>query len=105
MKRGYGVENVLRMLCKNEGYRETHNALLDVLDELKIMQLLGYEIRGYDIAIISDKKTSTKRLHERENVIKKEIISRIFRERRNEILEQLYNNNIFLYCLYIEKDL
>lgn len=43
------------MLSKNEWYHETHNAVLDALDELKIMQLLGYEIREYDIAIISDK--------------------------------------------------
>ena len=50
LKRGYGVEHVLRMLSKNEGYRETHNALLDALDELKIMQLLGCEIREYDVA-------------------------------------------------------
>ena len=77
------------MLCKNEGYRETHNALLDVLDELKIMQLLGYEIREYDIALISDKKTPVKRLAERENAVEGEInknrefISKIFRARRN----------------------
>ncbi|MCI8860506.1 MAG: hypothetical protein HFI71_13505 [Lachnospiraceae bacterium] len=50
LKRGYGVENVLRILSKNERYRETHNALLDALDKLKIMQLLGCEIREYDVA-------------------------------------------------------
>lgn len=89
LKRGYGVENILRMLSKNEEYNETHNALLDAQDELKIMELLGCEIGKYDFALISDKKTSTKRLHERENVVKGEmnnkrrIIRRIFRERRN----------------------
>lgn len=86
LKRGYGVENVLRMLSKNERYRETHNALLDALDELKIMQLLGCKIREYDIALISDKKTPVKRLPERENAVEGEInknrefISRIFRD-------------------------
>lgn len=50
LKRGYGVENVLRMLSINEEYREIHNALLDALHELKIMQLLGCETREYDVA-------------------------------------------------------
>lgn len=50
LKRGYGVENVLRIPSENEGYRETHNALWDALDKLKIMQLLGCEIREYDVA-------------------------------------------------------
>lgn len=52
LKRGYGVENILRMLSKNEGYNETHNAFLDAQDELKIMELLGCEIREYDIAAL-----------------------------------------------------
>lgn len=52
LKRGYGVENILRMLSKNEGYNETHNALLDAQDELKIMELLGCEIGEYDIAAL-----------------------------------------------------
>ena len=56
LKRGYGVENILRMLSDNNGYSETHNAVLDAEDELQIMQLLGYEISEYDIAYISDKK-------------------------------------------------
>lgn len=52
LKRGYGVETIFRMLSKNEGYNETHNALLDTQDELKIMELLGWEIGGYDIAAL-----------------------------------------------------
>ena len=58
LRRGYGVEDVLKMLSKNKRYRETHNAVLDAQDELEIIQLLGYEIEEYDIALISDKKTS-----------------------------------------------
>ena len=38
------------MLSINEENRELHNALLDALHELKIMQLLGCEIREYDVA-------------------------------------------------------
>jgi hypothetical protein len=88
LKRGYGIENILRMLSENEGYNETHNAFLDAQDELRIMKLLGYEIGEYDFTIISDKKLRLK-IHERENVVKGEmnkkgrIILRIFGERRD----------------------
>ena len=58
LKRGYGVEEVLKMLRKNKRYSETHNAVLDALDELEIIQLLGHELNVYDIALISEKKTS-----------------------------------------------
>ena len=42
LKRGYGVEPMLRLLSGNRNYRETHNAVLDALDELQIMALLGH---------------------------------------------------------------
>lgn len=54
MKRGYGVESILKMLSENYGYMETHNAVLDAEDELQIMQLLGHGLSEYDIAFISD---------------------------------------------------
>lgn len=52
MKCGYGVENILKLLGRDEKYSETHNAVLDAEDELRIMRLLGYEIGVYDIALI-----------------------------------------------------
>jgi len=52
LKRGYGVEDILKMLSKNKQYRETHNAVLDAQDELEIIRLLGHEIEEYDIALI-----------------------------------------------------
>ena len=52
LKRGYGVEDVLKMLSKNKQYRETHNAVLDAQDELEIIRLLGHEIEEYEIALI-----------------------------------------------------
>ncbi|MDE5908289.1 MAG: hypothetical protein K2H52_06080 [Lachnospiraceae bacterium] len=55
LKRGYSVEDVLKMLRKNKRYSEIHNAVLDAQDELEIMQLLGHGIGEYDIALISDK--------------------------------------------------
>ena len=47
MKRGYGVESMLRLLSGNCTYRETHNALHDALDELEIVRLLGLGIHEY----------------------------------------------------------
>lgn len=54
LKCGYGVESILKMLNDDKGYRETHNAVLDAEDELKIMQLLGHEISQYDVAVVSN---------------------------------------------------
>lgn len=47
LKRGYGVEDMLRLLSGEESYRETHNALCDALDELRLMQLLGHAPSTY----------------------------------------------------------
>lgn len=47
LKRGYGVESVLRMLSGDYGYHETHNAIFDALDELEIMHLLGHPLEHY----------------------------------------------------------
>ena len=41
LRRGYGVEPMLQLLTGNRGYRESHNALLDAMDELEIMRRLG----------------------------------------------------------------
>ena len=38
---------MLRILSKDYSYCETHNALLDAVDELTIMRLLGYPIEKY----------------------------------------------------------
>ena len=47
LKRGYGVEPMLRLLSGERGYHETHNAIWDALDELKIMKLLGHPLEKY----------------------------------------------------------
>lgn len=47
LKRGYGVEPMLQLLRADKGYRETHNALFDALDELEIMRLLEHRIEDY----------------------------------------------------------
>ena len=47
LKRGYGVEPMLRLLSGNHRYRETHNALYDAMDELEIMRLLGHGTEMY----------------------------------------------------------
>lgn len=47
LKRGYGVEAMLRILSGASSYHETHNALYDAADELQIMRLLGYPLSSY----------------------------------------------------------
>lgn len=46
LRRGYGVEPMLQILGI-EDYCESHNAIIDARDELKIMELLGYDIDFY----------------------------------------------------------
>ena len=52
MKRGYGVEGILRMIGPDKNYCETHNAYLDAIDELLIVKLLGLDFDVYDSAIL-----------------------------------------------------
>lgn len=47
IKKGYGVEPILQMLSGNRNYCETHNAVLDAIDELEIMRLLGHNPNKY----------------------------------------------------------
>lgn len=47
LRRGYGVEPMLRLLAGAPTYTETHNALLDALDELDILRLLGHTVDAY----------------------------------------------------------
>lgn len=47
LKRGYGVEPMLRLLSGNDTYCETHNALFDAMDELEIMRLLAHRLEDY----------------------------------------------------------
>jgi len=37
------------MLSGNTRYCETHNALTDAIDELKIIEMLGYSIDTYEV--------------------------------------------------------
>ena len=47
LKRDYGVESIYRLLSDDRTYCETHNALFDAVDELKIMKLLNHELDKY----------------------------------------------------------
>ena len=47
LKRGYGVEAMLRLLSGRKSYHETHNAFFDALDELEIMRLLHHALGDY----------------------------------------------------------
>ena len=47
LKRGYGVEAMLRLLSRDKAYHESHNAFFDALDELSIMKLLDHALGDY----------------------------------------------------------
>lgn len=47
LKRGYGVEPMLRLLSGNSGYQESHNAFFDAAEELEILKLLGHPLENY----------------------------------------------------------
>lgn len=52
LKRSYGVEPITRMLTGDRNYCETHNALYDAMDELRIMKLLPLTADKYELAKI-----------------------------------------------------
>ena len=47
LKRGYGVEPMLRLLSGKRTYHESHNAFFDAIDELTIMFLLQHQLDKY----------------------------------------------------------
>ena len=47
LKRGYGVEPMLRLLSGNHAYHESHNAFYDAVDELEIIRLLPHPLADY----------------------------------------------------------
>ncbi len=53
LKRGYGVESIIRYLSGAVSYREVHNALHDAVDELEIMKMLGHSFEKYDFTRIN----------------------------------------------------
>ncbi|WP_069097566.1 hypothetical protein [Mesomycoplasma ovipneumoniae] len=57
LKREWGVENIYRMVTNNENYLETHNALFDAIDELRIMKSLNVGIETF-ISLNKNKKNS-----------------------------------------------
>lgn len=48
IKKGYRVDDILRMLKNDPCYSEMHHALKDAEDELEIMALLGHPIEAYE---------------------------------------------------------
>lgn len=59
LKHGYGVEKMYRLLSGNYDYFETHNALLDAIDELAIMRMMNRSMRNYELARICIYKTNS----------------------------------------------
>ena len=48
LKRRYGIEPIIRCLYNTKDYHQTHNALFNAVDELKIIQRLGYSLNSYN---------------------------------------------------------
>ncbi|WP_458615922.1 hypothetical protein [Mesomycoplasma ovipneumoniae] len=64
LKKGWDVENIYRMVTKNENYLETHNALLDAIDELRIMESLNVGIETFiNLNKNKEKTTSPKKIN------------------------------------------
>ena len=47
LKRGYSAESIIQLLSGKNDYTESHNALFDAMDELKIMQYLRLSLDSY----------------------------------------------------------
>ncbi|MDF9627991.1 hypothetical protein Q4497_01280 [Mesomycoplasma ovipneumoniae] len=62
LKRGWNAQNIYRMLTKDKCYIETHNALLDAMDELRIMELLDLDIETFLNPDNKEKTTSPKKI-------------------------------------------
>jgi hypothetical protein len=52
LKSDYGVEPITRLLTGDNSYCETHNAVFDAIDELRIIELLGLPLSEYECASI-----------------------------------------------------
>ena len=51
IKSGYRVEDILNMFGECD-YHEVHNALIDAIDELRIMKYLMHPIRNYPVLTV-----------------------------------------------------
>jgi DNA polymerase III epsilon subunit-like protein len=49
LKKGFGVEMIYRYVTGDMEYEETHNAVLDCLDELQILKALNYPTQGWEL--------------------------------------------------------
>lgn len=47
LKKGFGAQDIYRLMSGDRYYCETHNALFDAMDELYIMEKLGYAPSAY----------------------------------------------------------
>lgn len=60
LRRNGGVEPMLRLLLRDSTYCETHNALYDAQDELKILQILDKPLQEYSCALLPNKAAQRK---------------------------------------------
>ncbi|MCR5403382.1 MAG: hypothetical protein K6E91_06095 [Butyrivibrio sp.] len=50
LKTNYGVEPIMKLLSGDNRYHEVHNAVMDAVDELRIVELLNLDLKLYDCA-------------------------------------------------------
>lgn len=89
LKRNYGVEPITRLLSGNRSYCEIHNAVCDAVDELRIMELLGYAIEDYNhVQINPEKKPRTIRPKEQKVIPKPSKPTKPVLEESEDIIEK-----------------
>ncbi|WP_462097680.1 hypothetical protein [Mesomycoplasma hyopneumoniae] len=84
LKRGWKAEDIYRMLTKDENYFETHNALLDAIDELRIMELLNLDIETFlNSNKNKEKTTSPKKINLSKASINKKALLKVQKVKLN----------------------
>ncbi|MBO4617658.1 MAG: helix-turn-helix domain-containing protein [Lachnospiraceae bacterium] len=58
LKRDFGVGAMIRRMSGDVSFAETHNALYDARDELKVMELMGRPLSDYDFALVDGRLSS-----------------------------------------------
>lgn len=85
--RGYGVEDIIRMIDKDDpSYEESHNALLDAKDELWIMKKLDRTISYYaKYAQVGERKKGKESQKEKENLYSLETAAKLLGVKSNHL--------------------
>lgn len=90
LKSGWNAQNIYRMLTKDQSYIETHNALLDAMDELRIMELLDLDIETFlNPDNNKEKTTSPKKDNLSKTSINKKALLKVKKVQKPQKVQQL----------------